>query len=165
MKKRPALVIWQVGTNAVFHDTSYYRPDVATAIAVGLRWLAALPMDVVLMDLQYTKALVCKIGASTVPKLPLSEEMVSLIGAAGENADPKINVFRRFALMKNWVDAGIPLDSMDDQGNDRLHTGKWATNCVAQALCEAIVNAPVRPSSSGEQARRLRRSLKFAGVL
>ncbi len=50
----PALVIWQVGTNAVYHDTSYYRPDVATAIAVGLNWLAGLPMDVVLMDLQYT---------------------------------------------------------------------------------------------------------------
>jgi acyl-CoA thioesterase I len=139
----PSLVIWQVGTNAVFHDTSYYRPDVATAIAVGLRWLAALPMDVVLMDLQYTKALVCKIGLSTVPKLPFSEEMVSLIAAVGENADPKVNVFQRFALMKRWVDAGISLDSMDDQGNDRLHTSKWATNCVAQALSEAIVNSPL----------------------
>jgi hypothetical protein len=137
----PALVIWQVGTNAVFHDTSYYRPDVARAIAAGLRWLADLPMDVVLMDLQYTKAMVCKIGLSTVPKLALSEDMVSKIAAVAENADPKVNVFQRFALMKRWLDAGIPLDSMDDQGQDRLHTSKWATNCIAQALAEAIINA------------------------
>jgi hypothetical protein len=139
----PSLVIWQVGTNAVFHDTSCYRPDVAKTIAVGLNWLAALPTDVVLMDLQYTKAMVCKIGLSTVPKLPLSEDMVSLIAAAGENADPKVNVFRRFELMKRWTEAGIPLDSLDDQGNDRLHTGKWATNCVTQALFEAIINSPL----------------------
>jgi hypothetical protein len=138
----PSLVIWQVGTNAVFHDTSYYRPDVAKAIAVGLDWLAALPTDVVLMDLQYTKAMVGKIGLSKVPKLPLSEDMVSLISTAGESADPKVNVFRRFELMKRWTGEGIPLDSLDDQGNDRLHTGKWATNCVAQALFEAIINAP-----------------------
>jgi hypothetical protein len=143
----PALVIWQVGTNAVFHDTSYSRDDVAKAIAAGLRWLAGLPMDVVLMDLQYTKAMVCKIGLSTVPKLPLSEDMVSKIAAVAENADPKINVFRRFALMKRWVDAGIPLDSMDDQGGDRLHTSKWATNCIAQALSEAIVNASIGAQS------------------
>jgi hypothetical protein len=139
----PALVIWQVGTNAVFHDTSYSREDVAKAIAAGLRWLAGLPMDVVLMDLQYTKALVCKIGASTVPKLPLSEDMVSRIAAVAEGADPKVNVFRRFALMRRWVDAGIPLDSMDDQGNDHLHTSKWATDCVARALSEAIINSPL----------------------
>jgi acyl-CoA thioesterase-1 len=68
--------------------------------------------------------------------------MVSLISTAGESADPKVNVFRRFELMKRWTGEGIPLDSLDDQGNDRLHTGKWATNCVAQALFEAIINAP-----------------------
>jgi hypothetical protein len=115
---------------------------VAQAIAAGLRWLAARQMDVVLMDLQYTKALVFQIGASTVPKLPLSEDMVAKIANVAESADPKVNVFRRFALMKNWVDAGIPLDSMDDQGSDRLHTSKWATDCVARALAEAIVNSP-----------------------
>jgi acyl-CoA thioesterase-1 len=138
----PSLVIWQVGTNAVFHDTSYSRDQVAQAIAAGLRWLAARQIDVVLMDLQYTKALVFQIGASTVPKLPLSEDMVAKIANVAESADPKVNVFRRFALMKNWVDAGIPLDSMDDQGSDRLHTSKWATDCVARALAEAIVNSP-----------------------
>ena len=52
----PALVIWQVGTNAVFHNDVYNLDAVAAAIAAGLDWLAGLPMDVVLMDLQYTTA-------------------------------------------------------------------------------------------------------------
>ena len=95
------------------------------------------------MDLQYTKAMVCKIGLSTVPKLPLSEDMVSLIAAAGENADPKVNVFRRFELMRRWTGEGISLDSLDDQGNDRLHTSEWATNCDTQALFEANINSPL----------------------
>ena len=67
----PALVIWQVGTNAVFRNKEFNPDDVAGSIATGLRWLKDLPTDVVLMDLQYTTALVD-------PKitLGLSEDMV-----------------------------------------------------------------------------------------
>ena len=54
----PALVIWQVGTNAVFHDEVYSPDAVGAAIVAGLDWLAGLAMDVVLMDLQYTTAIV-----------------------------------------------------------------------------------------------------------
>jgi hypothetical protein len=143
----PALVIWQVGTNAVFRNKDYNPADVATAIAVGLNWLAGLPIDVVLMDLQYTKAMIEKIGLSDVVKLPLSEDMVSRIATVAENAKPKVNVFRRFALMRQWELDGVPRDDLDDGGQDRLHTSKWATNCVAQALAEAIINAPVSASS------------------
>ena len=143
----PALVIWQVGTNAVYRNKDYNPDEVAAAISVGLSWLATLPMDVVLMDLQYTKALIEKIGDSDVVKLPLSEDMVSRIAAAAENSQPEVNVFRRFALMQRWVDAGISLDNLDDGYPEHLHTSKWATNCVAQALSEAIVNAPVGASS------------------
>jgi hypothetical protein len=139
----PALVIWQVGTNAVYRNKDYDRGQVAAAIAVGLNWLAALPMDVVLMDLQYTKAMIEMIGDSDVVKLPLSEDMVSRIATAAENAQPKVNVFRRFALMQQWEREGVPRDDLDDGGQDRLHTSKWATDCVAKALAEAIVNAPV----------------------
>ena len=36
----PAVVIWQVGTNAVFRDGQYNFDDVAGLIATGLEWLA-----------------------------------------------------------------------------------------------------------------------------
>ena len=35
----PALVIWQVGTNAVFRKEEFNFDDVMVAIAAGLRWL------------------------------------------------------------------------------------------------------------------------------
>src|SRR5438270_317660 len=50
----PALVIWQVGTNAVYRAVDYNPEEISAALAAGLDWLAALPIDVVLMDLQYT---------------------------------------------------------------------------------------------------------------
>jgi acyl-CoA thioesterase I len=133
----PALVIWQVGTNAVFRNTDYNPDDVAKAIVAGLKWLGSLPMDVVLMDLQYTRALV---GPD---KLTLSEQMVSRIASAANDA--KVNVFQRWALMKRWcLRDNISLAAMDDGG--QLHTSDWATNCVTLALDGAIASAPPPPT-------------------
>jgi hypothetical protein len=126
----PSLVIWQVGTNAVFRNQDYNPDEVAAAIAVGLDWLAGLPMDVVVMDLQYTRAV---IG----PKLGLSEDMVARISAAAEKA--KVNVFRRFALMRRWNNDNIPIEELDDGGG--LHTSDWATNCITLALDGAMAGA------------------------
>ena len=98
----PALVIWQVGTNAIFHDMD--RGEVARAIESGLRQLADLPADVILMDLQYIRAM--------TDKLKASEEMVAFIAAAAEIA--KVNVFQRFALMRRWVDDNIPISALED---------------------------------------------------
>jgi acyl-CoA thioesterase I len=127
----PALVIWQVGTNAVFRKQDYNPDDVAAAIAAGLDWIGGLPMDVVLMDLQYTRAIV---GPD---KIGFSEDMVSRISLAAEQA--KINVFHRFALMRRWYQDHIPLDELDDGGG--LHTSEWATACLTQALLGSIVGA------------------------
>jgi hypothetical protein len=131
----PALVIWQVGTNAVFHKEIYSLDEVAASIAAGLDWLAELPMDVVLMDLQYTTALV-------TDKIGFAEDMVSRISAAAEKAH--VNVFRRFALMRRWrCEDNIPMaDLIDPDDNSHLHMSDWATNCVTKALFEAITTAP-----------------------
>jgi acyl-CoA thioesterase I len=133
----PALVIWQVGTNAVFRNTDYNPDDVAKAIVAGLNWLGSLPMDVVLMDLQYTQALVG-------PKLALSEAMVSRIASAANDA--KVNVFQRWALMKRWcLQDNMRLPNMDDGG--QLHMSDWATNCVTLALDTALASAPPPPTA------------------
>lgn len=131
----PALVIWQVGTNAVFRLGQYSFDDVAVAIAAGLERLSAYDMDVVLMDLQYTLAI--------AEKLHKAEDMVALISAAAENARVKVNVFRRFALMRRWVKDGIPIEDLVDptDNTDHLHMSDWATNCVTQALDNAIKTA------------------------
>jgi hypothetical protein len=133
----PALVIWQVGTNAVFHDVDYNPLDIAAAIAAGLSWLAPLAMDVVLMDLQYTTAVVVPDG-----KLAHSELIEKIILDAADAA--KVNVFRRWALMGQWVKDGIPLTDLTDPEDTfaHLHMSEWATACVSQALYDAIAGAP-----------------------
>jgi hypothetical protein len=131
----PALVIWQVGTNAVFHDEVYSPNAVAAAIGAGLGWLAGLATDVVLMDLQYTTAIV------KPEKIKQAEDILSRVEAAAGYA--RVNLFRRFALMKRWwLEGGIPIDELiDPTDGDRLHMSEWATNCLSQALYRAITGA------------------------
>ena len=139
----PALVIWQVGANAVFHQLDHNPDEVSAAISTGLRWLARLPTDVVLMDLQYTTAL------TSSDKIGLSTQIEKIILDAAAQA--KVNVFRRWDLMKKWVDDGVatiadltdPLDT-----NDHLHMSEWATACVSRALVGAILKAPPPPPVS-----------------
>lgn len=132
----PALAIWQVGTNAVFHAGVYSFDDVEAAIVAGLDWLKGLPIDVVLMDLQYTTAVI------EGDKLKLAQDMVNRISTAAANAH--VNVFRRFALMQRWcVQGGIPIEELiDPEDPSKLHMSDWATNCVTKALFGAITKAP-----------------------
>jgi acyl-CoA thioesterase-1 len=156
LAEAPALVIWQVGTNAVYQQCDY-KPfhgfdDVEDAIAVGLGWLATLPTDVILMDLQFTQTMVTvncgsaangHIGPNGM-NMGFADDIELRIARAAARAG--IDVFRRWALMKRWCDDGIPLSQMDDGGDLHLHTGEWATKWVTIALDRAIGAAvgPVR---------------------
>jgi len=133
----PSLVIWQVGTNAVFHREKYDLDEVAAKIAEGLHQLRDYPMDVVLMDPQYVTAMLYD------DKADLSARMVSLISAAA--VDARVNVFRRWALMQHWhVHNNIGFDRMlDPTDPDKLHQSDGSTLRISKALCEAIVKAPV----------------------
>jgi hypothetical protein len=132
--EKPSLVIWQVGTNAVFHN--YDLDEVAASIAEGLRRLRAAPMDVLLIDPQYTPAMLFD------DKAEASERMVSLIAAAAGNAN--INLFRRWALMRHWhVHNNVGLDRFFDPTDpDKLHQSDWSTFLTAKALSDAIIRAP-----------------------
>jgi hypothetical protein len=139
----PALVIWQVGSNAVFRSCVYNPADVEAAINTGLRWLARLPMDVVLMDMQYTTALT--LPARTARATQIEQIILNAAGLA------KVNVFRRWGLMKKWVDDGIATipdltDPLDPK--DQLHMSEWATDCVSKAFFRTIVGAPPPPPIS-----------------
>ena len=131
----PALVIWQVGTNAVFRLGEFNFDDVEASIATGLDWLADLPIDVVLMDLQYTTGVIAPV---INPDIKFAEDMESRIAGVADKAG--VNVFRRFALMKRWfVDGHVPMPELIDPIDpDKLHMSDWATNCMTQALFGAI---------------------------
>jgi acyl-CoA thioesterase-1 len=133
--EQPSLVIWQVGTNAVFRKKEFNFEEVAASIATGLDWLAGLPTDVVLMDLQYTTAVV-----EPAETRAFALDMVRLISAAADKAG--VSVFRRFHLMERWVKDGIDINELIREGDpNKLHMSDWATDCVTQALYGAIANA------------------------
>lgn len=131
----PVMVIWQVGTNAVYKN--YNFDQVQATFQAGLDVLAGLPLDVVVMDSQYTQAII-----GTPDVLKLANQFMPMIAEVA--ASRQVNLFRRFALMKQWVDAGIPLSELDDGAQEHLHTSDWATDCVTQALLGAINDAVTR---------------------
>ena len=136
----PSLVIWQVGTNAVYRKIDYNFDDVERAIAVGLSWLATLPADVVLMDLQLTTAIVVRNVPPGPGQKPLADDIEDRISAVAASA--QVNLFKRWALMNAWRDKdGVLLPEMDDGVDPFLHTGEWATQCIANAFDLAIAAA------------------------
>jgi hypothetical protein len=132
--EKPSLVIWQVGTNAVFLD--YNLNGVAAKIAEGLALLRKYPIDVVMMDPQYVTAMLLDAKADA------SDRIVSIIAAAAEKE--KVSVFRRWALMRHWhVHNNISFQQMLDPTDDRLlHQSDWSTQRISTALSEAISKAP-----------------------
>jgi len=135
----PALVIWQVGTNAVFHNDKYHVDDVAGKIEQGLARLTERGFEVLLIDPQYAAKMLWDDRAE------LSEKMVRLIRTAADNAG--VNLFQRWALMRHWhVQNNVSLEQMlDPTDPDQLHQNDWSTQQVSLAVRTAIVRAAAPP--------------------
>jgi hypothetical protein len=135
LAESPALVIWQVGTNAVWKGDDLN--DTLKAINKGLEVLAGKGMDIVLMDPQFVPAII------TDDKIEAANRMVSLIADAADAAKAPVNVFRRFDLMRKWHDLEkVSFDRiLDPTDGSRLHHSDWSTKQMAQALCDTIVKS------------------------
>ena len=146
--EKPDLVIWQVGTNAVWQspDRSLHLPPSTkppAAIRDGLVKLRdETQADVILMDLQYVPAVL------TPAK---KDKAIAMVEAISELArDAGVNVFRRFAFMKGLHEVEqVSFDRMvDPADNDRLHDSDWATRRLAWAMKLAIVGGVDKARSS-----------------
>ena len=133
--EKPALVIWQVGTNAVFRNTvpDFAFEKVFDAIAKGLKRLSDISTDVILMDSQYTTAVV------TPEKKDLSDRMVKRISELADEAG--VDVFRRYALMEHWQKTIAMRELIDPTDTDVLHLNDWATRNVSEVLFNQINKA------------------------
>ena len=129
----PSLVIWQVGTNAVFHG--YKIKEVADAITAGIARIRVRRMDVMLIDPQYVTAMLRD------DKADASAEMVASIAAIASSAE--VNLFQRWALMRHWhVHNDVALAQMLDPSDpDKLHQNDWSTMEVSRVLSTAITKA------------------------
>jgi lysophospholipase L1-like esterase len=144
--EKPDLVIWQVGTNAVWQRPDQNPPSFSKttrAIRDGLVKLRdETQADVILMDLQYVPAVL------TPAKKDKAIEMVEAISELARDAG--VNVFRRFAFMKGLYQVEqVSFDRMvDPMDHDRLHDSDWATERVAWAVKLAIVGGVDKARSS-----------------
>jgi lysophospholipase L1-like esterase len=154
--EKPDLVIWQVGTNAIWQSPTSIPPpptfdETTSAIRNGLVELRdQTQADVILMDLQYVPAVL------TPAKKANAIAMVKAISELARDAG--VNVFRRFAFMKGLSEVEqVSFDRMIDPGDEhRLHDSDWTTDRVAYAMKLAIIDgvnkawsslaAPARPS-------------------
>jgi hypothetical protein len=130
----PALTIWQVGTNAVWQKGRDLG-DVAAAIEAGLKLLAVETTDVVIMDLQYAPAVL------TDDKIDATRRMLSLSTEVSRAA--RVNVFRRFELMRKFVEIERhSFDTIIDPTDpDRLHQSDFSARRIGYELGEAIAAA------------------------
>jgi lysophospholipase L1-like esterase len=146
--EKPDLVIWQVGTNAVWQSPDQNPPppsfdETTGAVRDGLVKLRdETEADVILMDLQYVPAVL------TPAKKDKAAAMVEVISELARDAG--VNVFRRFAFMKGLYQVEqVSFDRMVDPTDDsRLHDSDWATERVAWAVKLAIVGGVDKTRSS-----------------
>jgi acyl-CoA thioesterase-1 len=139
MAEHPQLVLWQVGTNSVLHDHPLNPHSVQ--LREGIEELKAADADVVLIDPQFSPAVIAK--AET-------PGMVEQIEAAAK--EENVDLFRRFAVMRNWYQVQhLAFDVFVSP--DQLHMNDWSYACAAKLLGAAISEAATRPITSAAAPR------------
>jgi acyl-CoA thioesterase I len=136
---RPQLVLWQVGTNSVLRD----RPldHHAEELHQGVEELKAIDADVVLIDPQFSPAVIAK---------PETDGMIEQIALSAKREN--VDLFRRFAMMREWHDVEhIGFDTFVSP--DQLHMNDWSYACMAKVLGAAIAEAANRPIASAAAHR------------
>ena len=139
--EKPALTIWQIGTNAVWKDQNLDEVDMA--VKAGLYLLKSQPMDVILMDIQYAPAIL------TDNRIGATRRMLSLIAEAAIAAN--VGVFRRFDMMRKFVEIERrSFDVLIDPGDDkRLHEGDMVSGRIGYELCRAVAVAATAAPPGG----------------
>jgi acyl-CoA thioesterase I len=136
--EKPDLVIWQLGTNAALRDLPI--EEVGKFTEQGIREVKTAGADILLVDPQFVPKVIAK---------PEAEGIVRLIATTATNT--KIDVFRRFALMRHWRERdGMPFDAFTSP--DSLHLNDWGYGCWAKLLSVAISDAATRAVTSAHAA-------------
>jgi acyl-CoA thioesterase I len=127
---RPTLVIWQVGTNEALRGMDPAQFD--ALLDEGLRRIAAVGSDIVLMDYQLA------------PRMPPEDKAGVYDEIIGKEARAHgVSLFSRTALMRSWQAADPNANDMI--GPDGLHHSDRGYACLAASLDSAIVAAVTPP--------------------
>jgi hypothetical protein len=123
--KKPTLVVWQTGTVDAMRSTD--PDDFRSAVDDGVAALQNAGTDVILMNLQYS---------------PRTETMISAppyldnMRVVAQQHD--VPLFDRFAIMRNWNDAG---DFDLFSASNGLELAKRVHDCLGRALSRFVIDA------------------------
>jgi lysophospholipase L1-like esterase len=122
---RPALVIWQLGSNDVVWPWGGIGPGTEAEVVETISRIKASGSDVILMDLQNAPLVA---GARLRPAMLDLTARAARAGGAGH--------FQRFRLLERTVAAGVPLSALTSW--DQLHNTDAAYDCTGRAIARAI---------------------------
>ena len=126
--RKPDLVIWQVGTNAVLRDLD--PTETAKIVEDGVARIQTVGSDVVLVDPQYSPRV--------YERAESASRMVKLLGRVA--ALRHVGIFPRFEVMREWHEKqALPVDSFVIA--DGLHMNDWGYACFAQLLGDDIIKS------------------------
>jgi lysophospholipase L1-like esterase len=126
--RKPDLVIWQVGTNAVLRDLD--PTETAKIVEDGVARIQAVGSDVVLVDPQYSPRV--------YERAESASRMVKLLSRVA--ALRHVGIFPRFEVMREWHEKqAMPVDSFVIA--DGLHMNDWGYACFAQLLGDDIIKS------------------------
>lgn len=133
---RPALVIWQTGTNDLLRSEA--TAHFAKILAAGIQRMRQKGIDVVLMDLQY------------FPRGERSPELntyLQAIDSVGDRYD--IPVLHRHRIMSYWLTSG-ELSVHQLLSRDMFHMSDEGYRCLGEVVAEFILrqcNVPSHPAN------------------
>lgn len=142
LARHPNLVIWQAGSNDPLRGVPVDRFE--AELKRGIEAIRAGGAEVMLMEPQWS------------PVIEKADGKERFVGAVREvAAQEHVEVVRRFALMRGWIDGGI-ITPHDLVGPDGLHMTDRGYGLLARAVLDQI--------AAESPAFRGRRTLAAAGA-
>lgn len=128
LDRRPDLVIWQVGTNAVLRNLDFDM--LAKRVQAGVTRIQAAGSDLVLVGQQYSPR---------ITEHPhRASKIVKLLGKPARLH--RVGRYPRFNVMRAWHEKqNLPIDAFVI--SDGLHMNDWGYACFAQLLGGAIIRS------------------------
>jgi hypothetical protein len=123
----PTLLIWELGTKEAVHGAD---PEaLGQILQAGLDRLRKRRIDVIVMDMQYSRATAAMINFEPY------------LGALHRIADGNdVQVFQRFAMMRYWSESEI-FDFDSAPSSSRQHMAEQVYDCIARRLSDVIARA------------------------
>jgi len=126
--KKPDMVIWQVGTNAVLRNLD--PVETAKMVEDGVARIQAAGADLVLVNPQYSPRV--------TEKAESASRMINLLNKVAQLRH--VGIFPRFEVMRQWHETqALPID--DFVIADGLHMNDWGYACFAQLLGDDIIKS------------------------